>query len=183
MLIVLFVVFNRLRGTFYWFRPIMSLGIAVIVFLNTSSLIASSSSFILAWAGMSMGWGDWDCIATDRNMSKPILYEEGNYNGIQWFAEKLISADSNWLNHCRVCLILMGAYRALFLLPLTYWFGLSALIGFLFLTISFLVASEIGYYTTKLWNFKYMSGGWEHQEVWYGFILGLTLQGVLYGLS
>lgn len=122
-----------------------------------------------------MGHGDWDCVATNRNVLKPNPYNEGDYNGIQWLAEKIVSSDTNWLNHCRVCLILMGAYRSFFFIPLAYWCGWSALYAFLFFTPMFLLASELGYYTSKVWNFKYMNLGWEHQEVWCGLALGVAI--------
>lgn len=167
---------NRLRGTWSWFRPIYALSIALFVLIYIKDWYAFSIAFALAWVGVAMGWGDWDCVATNRNAVKPVRYTEGDYNGIQWLAEKLISSDAHWLNHCRVCLVLVGAYRAAFLLPLIYWCGWSAVGAFLFLTPMFLLASELGYYTTKLWNFRFMSSGWEHQEIWYGVGLAIALK-------
>jgi len=167
---------NRLRGTWSWYRPIYALSIALFVLIYIKDWYAFSIAFALAWGGIAMGWGDWDCVATNRNVAKPVLYTEGDYNGIQWLAEKIISSDAHWLNHCRVCLVLMGAYRAAFLLPLIYWCGWSAVGAFLFLTPMFWLASELGYYTTKLWNFRFMTGGWEHQETWYGVGIAIAIK-------
>lgn len=180
--IIVFALLNRLRGMSPWFRPIMALGIALVVFFIVGNFIAFIITFALAWAGIAMGWGDWDCVATNRNAKKPNPYTEGDYNGIQWLAEKIISSDTHWLNHCRVCLVIIGAYRAFFLLPLSYWCGWSAIVAFIFLAPMFLVASELGYYTSKLWNFKYMTGGWEHQEIIYGVTVGLVFMILLQGV-
>lgn len=180
MLSLLFIILNRLRGMYSWFRPIMALGIALAILLITKDLTAFIITFALAWGGVAMGWGDWDYVATNRNAKKPNPYTDGDYNGIQWLAEKIISSDLNWLNHCRVCLVIMGAYRACFLLPLVYWCGWSAVGAFLFLTPMFWLASELGYYTTKLWNFKYMDGGWEHQEIWYGLFQDLVIFSLIF---
>lgn len=172
------ILLNRLRGTWSWFRPIYAFCIALVAFILTGSWVALILVFALAWGGNCMGWGDWDCIATNRSATKPIPYTEGDYNGIQWLAEKIIASSKDWLNHCRVCLVIMGIYRAAFMLPLIYWLGLNALSGFILLIPAFLIASEVGYLTTKIWNFNWMTGGWEHQEVWYGLILGVTLIGL-----
>lgn len=147
--------------------------IGLYTYVLTGSIQCSILVFGLSWAGIAMGWGDWDCIATNRNATKPIPYNEGDYNGVLWLAERIISSDNDWLNHARVCLLLMGMYRASFMLVLSFWIGLPSLIGFLLLSPMFLIGSELGYYTSKLWNFKFMNGGWEHQEVWYGFGLDL----------
>lgn len=171
---IIFAVINRLRGTWSWFRPVYALVIALIVFMLFSNMYVSFAVWLLAWIGVAMGWGDWDCVATNHSAEKPIPYIEGNDNGIQWLAEKIVNSDRHWLWHCRVCLILDGIYRALWILPIVYCIGWSAVIGFIALIPMFWLASELGYYTTKLWNFKWMTGGWEHQEVWYGTSIGLT---------
>lgn len=38
-----------------------------------------------------------------------------------------------------------------------------------------LASLYIGKWTTTLWNFKYMSGAWEHSEVWYGMGMGIAI--------
>lgn len=168
----MFSILNRIRGMYSWFRPLYALCIGMVVGLVTGNLYVAICSWLLAWGGVAMGWGDWDCVATNREATKPSPYIEGSDNGIQWLAEKIISSDKNWLNHCRVCLVLDGAYRAIWILPMMYTMGWSALVGFIVLTPMFWLASELGYWTTKWWNFKYMTGGWEHQEIWYGSALG-----------
>lgn len=166
---------NRLRGTWSWFRPIYALSIALTVLVYSGSWYAFSIVFVLAWLGVVSGWGDWMCIATDHNAVKPNPYVEGDNNGIRWLAEKIISSDVNWLWHCRICLLIRGVYRACFLIPLVFWFGWSAFIAFLFLAPMLWLASELGFYTTKLWSFRFMSNGWEHQEVWYGVAIAIAL--------
>jgi hypothetical protein len=171
-----FVILNRLRGMWSWFRPIFALGIAFVVWLMCGSMYALGITFVLAWLGVVSGWGDWMCIATDHTATKPNPYVEGDNNGIQWLAEKIIGSSVNWLWHCRICLLIRGIYRAAFLIPLVFWFGWSAVGAFLFLTPMFWLASELGYYTAKLWNFRFMSGGWEHQEIWYGVAIAIALK-------
>lgn len=173
----MFLVLNRLRGMHSLLRPVMAFFIGLVAYLLTYSYLCSIITFGVAWAGISMGWGDWDLVATNRDSKKPSPYTEGDYNGIQWLAERLISSDKNWLNHARVCLLLMGMYRASFMIVISFWIGLPAITGFLLLSPMFLIASELGYYTSKIWNFKFMNLGWEHQEVIYGFGLDLIFIG------
>lgn len=184
--VLLFSILNRMRGTkspYHIYRILFVIGVALIcAYTITHSHIAFFTTFIFVLVGVSMGWGTWDCVATNRNANKPTPYKESYYNGVQWLAEKIISSDVHWLNHCRLCLLLMGAYRAFFLIHLAYWCGWSAIYAFLFLTPMFWIASELGYYTSKLWNFKYMTGGWEHQEVIYGALVGLAFMILLQGV-
>lgn len=174
----MFLILNRVRGMNNLLRPLMAFFIGLVSFYFTNSYICFLLVFTTSWGlGMAMGWGDWDILATNRDSKKPIDYKEGDYNGIQWLAERIISSDKDWLNHVRVCLLLMGMYRASFLLVMSYWIGIPSIIGFIVLSPMFLLASELGYYTTKLWNFKFMSGGWEHQEVLYGLSIDLVFIG------
>lgn len=71
-------------------------------------------------------------------------------------------------------------FRALWVLVFIFFIDIYIVIPcFIVLSCAFLLASELGYYTSKLWNFKYMTGGWEHQEVIYGVLQDLVLIGVV----
>lgn len=169
----MFAILNRLRGTFSWARVIIALATGAVSYLLLQNVYLSLMVAIVYFIPLTSGWGTWDCVATDRTAVKPNPYSEG-WMGVQQISEFICSSDKNWLNHCRVALLVDGAFRALWvlLLPNGYLF-------YLIMASAFLLASELGYYTTKLFNFKYMSNGWEHQEIWYGLIQDIVFVGVI----
>jgi hypothetical protein len=130
--------------------------------------------------------------------------EYGWYTGTQRLVEYLIPpTQDNWLWHCRLALFIRGLWWWVpVLAPLWFvGFGASTLLcGAILLAVGFPVACEIGYYSTMVFNFGYnyktektelfykgklvkssgvkfinMSGGWEHQEVWYGVIQDIVV--------
>ena len=169
----MFLFLNRLRGTFSWARVIIAFATGAVSYLLLQNVYLSLIVAIIYFIPLTSGWGSWDCVATDRTAVKPNPYSEG-WMGVQQISEFIYSSDKNWLNHCRVALLVDGAFRALWVLLLPN--------GYLFypaMASAFLLASEIGYYTTKLFNFKYMSNGWEHQEIWYGLIQDIVILSLL----
>lgn len=163
----MFALLNRLRGMHGYFDPILALFTGAVIGFLAHSWCAFFVTVTLVWIGNSFGWGDWFG-AILEGQGKPNPYREGKSSGVQWLAEKLVNSDTNWLLHVKVALLIRGAYRAAFLLPLACWFGFGALVAFVFLTPCLLASLYIGKWTTTLWNFKYMSDAWEHSEVWYG---------------
>lgn len=166
----MFLILNRLRGTYSWFAKINGVVLGLLVYFFTKELdiaIACAFGYII---GESFGWGDWVGTLSERGCTEmPNPYNEGENNGIKWLASKIISPSENWTNHCRVALFIRGLYWWVCLLPLVFfieWY--FVLLAIVILAFAFPLACELGYYTSKLWNFKYMTGGWEHQEVWYG---------------
>ena len=171
------LVLNRLRGTNGIWSKFNGLLIAYILLSVFNNHYLALSVGILYVIGESFGWGDWVGAVSERNyLSMPQPYNEGKNNGIQWLASKIIDPSKNWLNHCRLALLIRGLYWWVCLLPLVFFIEWCfVLLTIALLSLAFPLACEIGYHTYKLWNFKYMTGGWEHSEVFYGLFQDLIL--------
>ena len=175
----MFLILNRLRGTQGLCSKIIGLLLALIVqiaFDNPYVSIAVGLGYII---GESFGWGEWiGNLTTNRKNKTDTLEDEGENNGIKYIATKLVP---NWsvayLKYCRVALVLRGLYwwtpTLIALCFITNPFLVISCV--IVLALSFPLACELGYHTSKLWNFKYMTGGWEHQEVWYGLFQDMVL--------
>lgn len=170
----MFAILNRLRGMITWARVIISIATGLVSYLFLHDVYFSGLIAVIYFIPLTSGWGAWDCIATDRTAIKPNPYSEG-WLGVQQIAEFIYSSDKNWLTHCRVALFIDGSLRALWVLFLP-----SGYLFYPLMASAFLIASELGYYTTKRFNFKFMSGGWEHQEVWYGLIQDLVILSLIF---
>lgn len=171
---IVFAFLNRLRGMFTWARVLISIIAGLTSFIIINHYLASMLIAILYFIALTSGWGSWDCIATDRTVKKPYPYSEG-WLGVQQIAECIYSSNKDWLTHCRIALLIDGMFRALWVLIFVFFIDICIVIPcFIMMSCAFLFASELGYYTSKLWNFKYMTGGWEHQEVIYGAVVGLV---------
>lgn len=170
----MFIILNRLRGMFTWARILISIAAGLVSYLFLHDVYLSGLVAIIYFIPLTSGWGTWDCIATDREAIKPTPYSEG-WLGVQQIAEWIYSSDKDWLTHCRIALLIDGMFRALWVLIFVFFIDICIVIPcFIMMSCAFLFASELGYYTSKLWNFKYMTGGWEHQEVIYGAVVGLV---------
>lgn len=145
-----------------------------IAFNNPYVAIAVGLGYII---GESFGWGDWVGTVSERGIKNiPKPYEEGKNNGIQWLATKFIDPSKDWTDHCRIALFIRGFYWWVCLLPLVFFIEWHfMLLAILLLALAFPLACELGYRTSKLWNFKHMTGGWEHQEVWYGLFQDIVI--------
>ena len=178
----MFLILNRLRGTQGLWSKIIGLLLALVVqiaFNNPYVSVAVGLGYII---GESFGWGEWiGNLTTHRKNKTDTLEDEGENNGIKYIATKLVP---NWnvafIKYCRVALGIRGIYWWLPTLAPLYFVGFSVVsitVAIAVLSIGFPIACEIGYYTSKLWNFKHMNGGWEHSEVWYGLMQDLVLIG------
>lgn len=150
------------------------------VFHNPYISIAVAIGYVL---GECFGWGLWVGTLTEKRELGFLLVDEGEgrNNGIEWIASHIIKpTQENWLEYCRLALTIRGFYWWLpTLLPL-YFVGISLdtlFIAISLLAIGFPIACEIGYYTSKLWNFKFMDGGSEHSEIWYGLMQDIVFIG------
>lgn len=166
----MFTILNRLRGMNGVWSKFNGLLLAYIIYSVSHNHYIALSVGILYIIGESFGWGDWVGTLSERGYTEmPKPYNEGENNGIKWLSSKIISPSENWLNHCRVALFIRGLYWCVCLFPLVFfieWY--FVLLAIVILSFAFPLACELGYHTSKLWNFKYMTGGWEHHEVWYG---------------
>ena len=175
----MFTILNRLRGIRGFVAKINGLLLGILVYLlygNYYIAIIVCAGYI---AGESFGWGEWlGTLCVHRNNNTKQI-KEGKGDGIQWLAKKIVpDYKYNFINYCRAALTIRGLYWwAPTLVPL-YFAGVGILhisIAIVFLAIGFPIACEIGYHTSRIWNFKFMNGGWEHQEVWYGFLQDIVL--------
>lgn len=180
----MFTILNRLRGTWGWFAKVNAVVLWLLVYLAYSNYyiaIICSLGYLL---GESFGWGEWvGNLTTHRRNTTETLEDEGEKNGIKYIATRLAPDwPNNYLRYCRVALVLRGAYWWLLalgaLLYVSCWYAL----GIVVLSLAFPLACELGYYTSKLWNFKFMNGGWEHQEVWYGLMQDVIIFSLLLGV-
>lgn len=171
----MFTILNRLRGS--GDTPLgapwqISLLIGFISFYLFSNPYVAVLMALGYYAGESMGWGAWvGTLTTHRYEYSDDTPPEGSKEGIHWLASKIVDPYKNWYRYSQVALTIRGIYWwTPVLLPL-YFVSFPVtyiLVAILLLGITFPLACEIGYHTTKYWNFKFMSGAWEHQEVWYG---------------
>lgn len=180
----MFTILNRLRGTWGWFAKVNAVVLGLLVYLaygNYYIALICSLGYLL---GESFGWGEWvGNLTTHRRNTTETLEDEGESNGIKYIATRIVSDwANNYLRYCRVALVLRGAYWWLLalgaLLYVSYWYAL----GIVVLALAFPVSCEIGHHTSKLWNFKHMNGGWEHQEVWYGLMQDIVFIFLIWGV-
>ena len=141
----MFTVLNRLRGMNGIWSKIIGLLLALIVqiaFDNVYVALAVGLGYII---GESFGWGDWVGTLSERYYSEmPKPYNEGENNGIQRIASKIIDPSKDWLNHCRVALFIRGLYWWVCLLPLVFlieWY--FVLLAIVILAFAFPIACRI----------------------------------------
>lgn len=182
----MFLILNRLRGTQGIWSKIIGLFIALVVQIAFGNPYVSTLVGLGYIIGESFGWGEW--VGTlSSNREQIQKNEEGKNNGIQWLASKVIDPTKDWINYCRVALTIRGFYWWLPTLAPLYFVGFNPLVilgCILFLSVGFPIACEIGYRTSKLFSFgKYgfsASGGWEHQEIWYGLFQDLVILSLIF---
>lgn len=180
-------ILNRLRGTYSWMSKVNGVVLGLLCYLVYGNYYVAIAVAIGYVAGESFGWGDWiGTLAENSYLSKPEPYEEGKNNGIQWLARKIVpDYATNMINYCRVALTIRGIYWWLPTLAPLYFVGFNPYylaIAVVLLGVGFPLACEIGYRTQKLFSvnkpYFQMTGGWEHQEVWYGVIQDLVFIGL-----
>ena len=187
----MFTILNRLRGTQGLWSKIIGLLLALvvqIVFDNYYVAIAIGLGYII---GESFGWGEWiGNLSVHRNKTTAKLEDEGANNGIQWLAKNIVRYYlTSYIRYCNVALTIRGLYWWMpTLLPL-YFVGFSVeslVIAIVVLSIGFPFACELGYRTSKMFEFnKYgfsIKGGWEHQEVWYGLMQDIVMAYLIYSM-
>lgn len=176
----MFTILNRLRGMNGVWSKFNGLLLAYIIYSISHSHYVALGVGILYVIGESWGWGLPVGNLTVHRINTILDDGEGKNNGIQWLTRKLVpNYSSNMMTYCRVFLVIRGFYWWVCLLPLVFfikWY--FVLLAIVLLSLAFPLACEVGYYTSKIWNFKYMDGGWEHQEVFYGLFIDLVLIGV-----
>lgn len=180
----MFLILNRLRGTYGLFAKVNGVVLGLLFYLAFGNPYVSLAVAIGYVLGESFGWGEWvGNLSVHRKETTDTLEDEGANNGIQYIATRLVP---NWsvayLKYCRVALVLRGLYwwtpTLIALCFITNPFLVISCV--IVLALSFTLACELGYITSKLWNFKYMSGGWEHQEVWYGLFQDLVILSLIF---
>lgn len=184
----MFLVLERLRGFRGEFKVINGIALALIVGLlfPTHYIVAVFVGLGYIFGNKIGGWGLWKGSLAVKREDGFILHTEregGIYTGIQKLVEWLMPPTiENWLDHCRVALFLRGIWWWLPTLATLYFIGIGfnhLFLAVLLLSIGFPLSCEIGYYTSKLWNFKFMDGGSEHSEVIYGFMQDIVIIGGL----
>ena len=176
----MFLILNRLRGTYGWFAKVNGVVLGLLTYLIFQDLYISTAVAVGYVLGECFGWGDWVGTLTSGVGKELLDYEEGKNNGIQWIASKIVK-PIDWINHCRVALAIRGFYWWLpTLAPLMFVMSpLYVLTSILLLSIGFPIACELGRITANKFSFTFKNfsvvGGWEWQEVWYGLMQDLVL--------
>lgn len=185
----MFLILNRLRGTDGVWSKFNGMLLAYLFYALTHNHYIALSVGLGYIIGESFGWGEWDTLATNRSSKMPTPYTEGNNNGIQWIASKIINPSIDWINHCRVALTIRGFYWWLPTLAPLYFVGFNPLVilgCIAFLSVGFPIACEIGYLLRDKISFeKYgleFRGGWELQEGVYGLTQDIVII-ILIGVS
>ena len=173
----MFIILNRLRGTYSMFSKINGVFIAIIIYLlfgqDMTALTVGILSGLLYILGESFGWGVWVGALVDREAAEYTdEHEGGKYTGIEWLAKKLVKDPVNhWIRYCRVALSIRGIYWwVLTFLPLVYFNWYLPITSGVLLGLLFPVACELGYKTKfrfKLWKLK-CDQSWDRQELFYG---------------
>ena len=176
--------FERLRGFIGEFKIINGVILALIIGLvfPTYYFVAMAVGIGYIFGNKIGGWGLWKGTLAVKRENGFVYHTEregGIYTGIQKLVEWLMPPTiENWLDHCRVALFLRGIWWWLPTLAPFYFVGIGInhiFLAVILLAIGFPLSCEIGYYTSKIWNFKYMDGGSEHSEVWYGLMQDIVL--------
>jgi len=176
----MFTILNRLRGKRGYFAKINAIVIAIAIYILYGNPYVSLASGLGYLLGESFGWGEWvGNLAVNKYNITDTIGKEGKNNGIQWIAKKIVpNYLTNYIRYCNVALAIRGSYWWLpTLLPL-YFVGFNLgylLLAAILLSIGFPIACWLGYKTESKFSFKYMYGGWAHQEVWYGLIQDIIL--------
>lgn len=177
---------ERLRGFIGEFKIINGFILALIIYLlfPTHYIVALCVGIGYIFGNKIGGFGLWKGSLSVKRENGFVYHTEregGIYTGIQKLVEWIMPPTiENWLDHCRVALFFRGIWWWLPPLAPFYFVGIGInhiFLAVILLAIGFPLSCEIGYYTSKLWNFKYMEGGSEHSEVWYGVMQDLVLIG------
>ena len=177
------LILNRLRGTQGLWSKIIGLLLALVVqiaFNNPYVALAVGLGYII---GESFGWGEWIGNLSVHKSDVGVLGDEGKNNGIQWLASKIVpDYTTNYINYCRVALIIRGFYWWLPTLSPLYFVGFNPYylgIAVVLLSVGFPIACELGYYFRDKISFEKFGlsyvGGWELQEGFYGLMQDLVL--------
>ena len=184
----MFTILNRLRGmNGVWskFNGLLLALIVQIAFDNPYVSVAVGLGYII---GESFGWVEWiGNLTTNRKNKTDTLGDEGENNGIEYIATKLVP---NWnvafIKYCRVALCIRGIYWWLPTLAPLYFVGFNPLFlagCITFLSIGFPIACELGYYFRDKVSFEKFglsySGGWELQEGFYGLMQDIVFIAIL----
>lgn len=152
----MFTILNRLRGTVGAWSKFNGLLLAYIIYSLTHNHYVALSVGIGYVVGECFKWGTQ---VGDLTVHRLNL----------------------WYN--RVWLFFRGLLWWACLLPLMFYTEPYVVcIAIFILGLAFPVSCEIGYQTGKLWDFKYMHLGWEHQEVWYGLFQDIVIISLLFML-
>lgn len=188
----MFIVLNRLRGTWAWMAKVNGIILGLIFGLFTMDWILGVSIAVAYLAGESMGWGKWIGAIMNQNYGpateEEISDKEGTSNGIHFIANLLIPETKSYYWYSVLALAIRGFYWfAITLLPLVvlgYTSIVLYLVSTIILGIAFPVSVILGAWTAQQFNFRYkffdMWGTWEHAEVWYGLVLDIIILTIIY---
>jgi len=152
---IMFIILNRLRGTVGAYSKFIGMLMAYVLYSVFNNHYVALSVGILYVIGECFKWGT------------PV-------------GELTVHRLNLWYN--RVWLFFRGLLWWACLLPLIYFIDWRIVaVAIIILGLAFPVACEIGYQTAKIWNFKYMNLGWEHQEIWYGLFQGVVFFSLIWG--
>ena len=185
----MFIILNRLRGTWSWMAKVVGIVIGVLDYLVILDVYVAVVSAIMYVFGESFGWGKWIGGVYRQNVTATnaqLLDLEGRNNGAHWLADKIYPEVENYYKYCYTALTLRGML----------WFGLTLLplcvggyipitdytISVLFLGAGFPISIRLGAYTETLFSLPDMDGFWEQAEVWYGMMQDVVLIFLLFNL-
>lgn len=190
------MLFNRWRGTGDIFWKING----NIIYATYWALLVGFISGVWYWGllfgglyilGESFAWGKWVGFVSmsDRENYKPK--EDGDYindDGMKFpwihhISNFFIKQRVDYLNYCRLALVIRGLFWWLLPLSLLLFLDLIVLWQYIFglvvVSAGFPLAAELSRYVGISFQSKYLnlSTGWENQEVIYGLFhfIGITL--------
>lgn len=190
-------ILNRWRGTGKIVGPvsgtnIYSLYFVIVVGLLTNNWIYGVIAGLLFMLGESAGWGKWVgalCYPERKlaNLEKEYADHEGRgWPFIHWIANFFIREKEDFIGYCTVALTLRGFYWWIWLYGFLFYIGLinniSAILAVILLGLAFPLACHLSKKYTIYKSFKYLSisGRWETQELYYGFIQGICFWVVIF---
>tara|TARA_R110000803_G_scaffold4054_9_gene13931 strand:- start:5320 stop:5844 length:525 start_codon:yes stop_codon:yes gene_type:complete len=164
---------NRLRGTKSIWAKYNAIILGIIFGLSTQNYYIGVAVAVGYLAGESMGWGEWigglmRRIADSPTMTNPR--RDGDYNGIQWIAEKFSKIDTD--DYFVTSLFLRGLWWWTLTFVSLYWVldPLLVTITILFLASWFPLSILMAESNDLQWeNAEYIYGG--AQDIGIGVLL------------
>ncbi len=176
------ILFNRWRGTgniynFITGTMIYSLYLGLLFGLATQSIYVAILSLICFLISESFAFGKWVGFLVSKNGEIELNNKKGStFPFIHQVANFFIKQDINYRAYCNLALFIRGLYWGAILYSPLAVFNYISLFDYILIFIIYGLGFPLACYLSTIKSFNYknkfisVSGAWETQEVYYGFI-------------